>query len=225
MNQHSIPALARVLTFIPSRRDVLRSLAGAAVGLTVLHAPDTGEAKKNRKHKPRKPKLRRNEFGCVDVGGNCLGNSANCCSGICEGKKPKKGKKDSSVCVAHDTAGICFADTDTSTVGMNVPCHADNDLCFCVRTTGNAGFCGDFSSSSEPPGSCQECCKDSDYQTDLGPERRVLSSVASAPRPVLTRAAGPAFAPARKERAEWRRRAPRGHAGFDRRAELDSAGG
>jgi hypothetical protein len=166
MKQHSFPVLARALAFIPSRRDVLRGFTGAALGLTMLRAPDPGEAKnRKRKHKHKKPKLQRNEFGCVDVGGNCLGNSANCCSGICEGKKPKKGKKDTSVCVAHDDAGICFVDSDTCTVGTNVLCNADNDKCFCVLTTGNAGFCGDF--SADVP--CRDCAKDAECQEEFGP--------------------------------------------------------
>jgi hypothetical protein len=168
MNHHPISALARVFTFIQSRRDVVRGLAGAAVGLTVLHAPDTGEAKKkHRKHRRRKLKLQRNEFGCVDVGGHCLGNDANCCSGIGDGRKPKKGKKDSSVCVAHDDAGVCFADTDTCTIGHNVPCDLDNELCACLITTGNAGFCGDFSDGLESQ--CRNCVRDTDCQEEFGP--------------------------------------------------------
>ncbi len=39
----------------------------------------------------RKP--RRNAFGCVDVGTPCRGKDRSCCSGICSGPKPKKGRQ------------------------------------------------------------------------------------------------------------------------------------
>jgi hypothetical protein len=159
----------RPLTHMPSRRDVLRGLTGTAISLTSLRSPNTSEARKKRKHKRKRDKLQRNEFGCVDVGGNCLGDSVNCCSGICDGRKPKQGKKDSSVCVAHDTAGICFADSDTCTVGLDVYCNADNDHCFCFLTTGNVGFCGDFEVASGSDSICRDCAKDTDCQDEFGP--------------------------------------------------------
>jgi hypothetical protein len=122
--------------------------------------------KRHRKHKHRKPKLQRNHFGCVAVGGTCLGDNANCCSGICEGKKPKKGKKDTSVCAAHDTAGTCSSDTDTCTIGQSVNC-ADNPSCICLLTTGNAGFCGDASGGRGSQ--CRNCIRDTDCQQEFGP--------------------------------------------------------
>lgn len=76
-----------------SRRH-LASILGLAAVIPTL-------AKAKRK---RKKKLKRNGFGCVNVGGKCRGKDAACCSGICQGKKPKKGKKDTSrctVCVGH----------------------------------------------------------------------------------------------------------------------------
>jgi hypothetical protein len=159
--------LLQCFNSMPTRRDVLHGLAGTAVGLASLPTPDTGEARKKRKHKRKKPKLRRNEFGCVNVGGHCLGNSANCCSGICEGQKPKQGKKDSSVCVAHDTADICFPDNDTCVLGGGVLCNLDVENCVCLLTTGNAGFCGDFSGGHDEK--CRVCAKDSDCQPEFGP--------------------------------------------------------
>lgn len=170
MEQHRPSAVLRSLRRMPTRRDVLRGLAGAAVGLTILRAPDTGEAKKKRrKHKPKKPKLQRNEFGCVAVGRHCLGNSANCCSGICEGKKPKKGKKDTSVCVAHDNAGVCFPDADFCTIGQRVLCNPANVNCICLLTTGNADFCGDVTGSENPDAICRDCVRDTDCQDEFGP--------------------------------------------------------
>jgi hypothetical protein len=170
MDSERFDDITRLLTVLPSRRDVLRGLAGAGLGLALVRTPHFAGARKKRKHKKKdkKPKLTRNEFGCVDVGGNCLGNSANCCSGICEGTGPKKGKKDKSVCVAHDS-GVCFADSDTCTVGQQVQCHPVRDDCSCVLTTGNAGFCGDFGFSGGPDSVCRECVRDTDCQAEFGP--------------------------------------------------------
>jgi hypothetical protein len=159
-------ALIRTLTGGASRRGLLGGLASAAAGFAMARFPDEIEAKKKRKRKNRKPKLKRNEFGCVDVGGKCLGNDANCCSGICDGKKPKRGKKDTSACIAHDN-GVCFPENDTCTVGANVPCNPDNTGCFCALTTGNAGFCGNF--TIVDGAGCRECSRDTDCQEDLGP--------------------------------------------------------
>jgi hypothetical protein len=172
MDQHHLPALTRALACLPSRRDVLRGFAGAGLGLGFPRLDDVVDAKKKRKHK--KPKLKRNEFGCVDVGGKCLGNNANCCSGICDGKKPKKGKKgkqDTSVCVAHGDAGICFPDNDSCTFGKGagVPCNFDNISCACVLTTGNAGFCGELDFSDGQDAVCRECARNTDCQDEFGP--------------------------------------------------------
>ena len=109
--------------------------------------------------KKRKNKLNRNQFGCVDVGGRCRGKDKNCCSGICQGKKPKKGEKDKSRCVAHHVDG-CQTGQDAC-VGNAVPCGTDG---ICVRTTGGAGFCGASSGST-----CTGCAKDTECEPTHGP--------------------------------------------------------
>ena len=76
-----------------------------------------GAAKQRKQHRQ---KLKRNAFGCVNVGGKCRGKDGNCCSGICDGKKPKKGKKDTSRCAGHD-ASTCLAGQDTC-AGTFFPC-------------------------------------------------------------------------------------------------------
>jgi hypothetical protein len=157
--------LARSLGKTSPPRRFFGGLAASALGLVALLP--VAEAKKKHKHKGKKSRLTRNDFGCVDVGGACLGNSANCCSGICDGRKPRKGRKDTSVCVGHDDAGICSADSDSCIPGQDVLCGADNDNCFCVKTTGSAGFCGDFTAFSDT--NCRDCTKDADCQIDLGP--------------------------------------------------------
>jgi hypothetical protein len=158
--------IARLFSVLPSRRDVLRGLAGAGFGLATLRQLGAVGAK-NRKNRKKKPKLKRNAFGCVDVGGKCQGNDANCCSGICEGKKPKKGKKDTSRCAGHD-AGICTPGSNTCALAGIAECDPSNSGCHCVGTTGNATFCGDTSGVTD--GSlCRVCSKDTDCQAEFGP--------------------------------------------------------
>jgi hypothetical protein len=149
-------AVARSLVSSASRRAAITALVGIA--LTLLRPGghrETADARR-RRHKHKKKPLERNEFGCVDVGKACRGEDANCCSGICQGHKPKKGKKDRSKCVAHNTGG-CQAEQDS--------CDGSVDLCgtggFCYRTTGNASFCGGG-------GPCTTCTKDADCVAGLG---------------------------------------------------------
>ena len=168
MDQQRFVALTRTVSSLPSRRDILRGLAGVGLGLGALRQPETAEAKKRKKKKKKKPQLPLNAFGCLDVGQPCRGNSANCCSGICQGVKPKKGKKDTSSCVAHNT-GICYPDSDSCTLAVPVLCNPSKPSCMCVLTTGNAGFCGDSSGFSDFPSICRDCSKDADCQAEFGP--------------------------------------------------------
>jgi hypothetical protein len=158
MNHNRFDALTRTLISVPSRRHLLRGLAGAGLGLGGTRLPDLAEAKKKRKRKKKGKKAKPNAFGCLNVGDPCK-SEEQCCSGICEGKKGKKR------CQAHD-AGIC-------TVGLNIctgavaRCNADNPSCGCVLTTGNAGFCGDFTDGAN--NLCRDCSEDTDCQEEFGP--------------------------------------------------------
>lgn len=125
--------------------------AAALLGRALLLPSPAGARKKSRK------KLELNSFGCVDVGKPCRGRDVKCCSGICQGKKPKKGEKDRSRCVAHHVLG-CEADEDFC-AGVIVMCGTNGT---CVRTTGKASFCG-------AGGPCQACRKDKDCEADHGP--------------------------------------------------------
>jgi hypothetical protein len=146
MNAPRFDRLTHALTAGASRRGILHGLASAGLGLMVFKTSVAVEARKKRAKK-----IKRNSFGCVDVGLACRGNSDNCCSGICQGKKPKKGKKDRSRCVAHD-AGICLlepgvcAETYTGCGPLGV----------CGLTTGKACFCAAIN------GLCSVCQKDAD---------------------------------------------------------------
>lgn len=155
MDQQPVGALTR----IPSRRDVVRGLVGAGLGLGIARWQPTAEAKKKRKEPPT-PVV--NEFGCLDVGQPCRGNSALCCSGVCQGKKPKKGKKDTRTCAAHHT-GDCtpqrnYCDAIPKVLAL---CNLPADTAFCTVTTGNAPFCASLL-GFDAAVHCQACAKDSD---------------------------------------------------------------
>jgi hypothetical protein len=137
------------------RRAVLASLAGI---LPAWALPDSlaVEAKKHKhKHKHKNKKKNNtpqtNAFGCLNIGQHCNGKDDKCCSGICDGKKPKKGKKDKSKCAGHD-ANICQPGFDVCQ-GVIATC-SNGGACF--TTTGNAPFCagGD--------GVCTVCRRDPD---------------------------------------------------------------
>lgn len=148
---------ARTLADATTRRGIVHGLAGTALGLAVARLPDREAAGKTRKR--QKPK--RNAYGCLDVGKACGGRDRRCCSGICRGKKPKKGERDARRCAAHDVAG-CQA-------GQNV-CGGPVAQCgtggTCTRTTGNAGFCGSVGGMID----CVACQKDADCdEATFGP--------------------------------------------------------
>jgi hypothetical protein len=156
MDDRTFDHLTRGLVAVNSRRRLLTRLATMSLAGGVLASLDHEEAlgkhgRKRRKH------LVFNSFGCVDVGGKCRGNSANCCSSICTGKKPKKGKRDRSVCEAHN-ALTCTAAQDNCLMAPN-PCGVGGS---CFRTTGNASFCGN-------QGVCSDCTRDADCEALKGP--------------------------------------------------------
>jgi hypothetical protein len=152
MDDRRFDALSRSLVTTRSRRGLLATVA-ATFGLGSL-LPVESEGKKNKKHKK---KLKRNAFGCVNVGGKCRGKNKNCCSGICQGKKPKQGKKDQSRCAAHDESTCLPGPTGTLCDGIaDIPCvPTSGPAGVCFTTTGNAGYCS-------ASGTCSPCQKDDD---------------------------------------------------------------
>jgi hypothetical protein len=173
MDTKHVKTIRQSLTSRPSRRDVVQGFAGAGIGLTALSAWPRGvseiAAKKKRKKRSKNKKKNKtpqlppspppfNEFGCLDVGQPCQGDSTLCCSGICD--------PGTSTCVAHDS-GVCFADTDSCTVGQGVRCSVNNEHCGCTLTTGNAGFCTDLS-NFDPDVKCRFCSTDTDCQEEFG---------------------------------------------------------
>jgi len=172
VDQHHRFVLTRTMTGMPSRRDVLRALGAAGVGLGALQ-PNPAAAKKKGKGKRKNKKKERpkiiqpvlNAFGCLDIGQPCRGDGNNCCSGICEGVAPKKGRPDTSNCVAHNS-GICATDTNSCELGVAVPCATDSSLQICVITTGGAPFCGDFTAGVQTL--CRNCTKDTECEAEFG---------------------------------------------------------
>ncbi len=178
---HRFASKARSWTNIPSRRELMRALAGGSLAAVVgwpRSAPEV-VAKNNNRQKHRKsgknkhqvtgPRLPVNRFGCLDIGQPCRGSNANCCSGICQGGRPKRGRPDTSTCVSHDT-GSCTPAMDVCAVDIKVPCNPNNKNAFCALTTGNAGFCGDLPilTATTPANPCRTCSLDTDCQAEFG---------------------------------------------------------
>jgi Conotoxin len=149
----------------PPRRGFLRGLGVAVLMLLTGRDSHGTQAKQGKKHKHRKKRQPPpfNVFGCLDVGQTCNGNNDLCCSGVCEGEKPKKGKQDRSQCVAHNAGGCTpersfCADNEPFTASVcNLPVATD----ICLTTTGNAGFCTsliDFDAELN----CRLCSRDTD---------------------------------------------------------------
>jgi hypothetical protein len=154
MDATNFDRLTRMLAGSASRRGLIHGLAIAlGLGFTATDFVGSADAKKKKRKKPKK-----NDFGCLNVGKACNGKDGKCCSGLCKGKRPKKGKKDKSKCVAHDV-GSCQADQD-SCAGVEIPC---GEGATCFRTTGQASFCG-----GEEAGECVVCKKDTDCESDFG---------------------------------------------------------
>jgi hypothetical protein len=147
---------ARAATPGPFSRRI--ALAFALAGATGAEAVG---ARKRRKRKA-KP-LRFNAYGCINVGDPCRGNDELCCSGLCEGAGPRRGKRDTSRCVAHDAAtcraapvgGIGFcggADPASPVCGSATGVPKD-----CHTTTGNAGFCASLVACEPACSNDREC--------------------------------------------------------------------
>ena len=100
-------------------------------------------------------------FNCAAVGDKCKGNDSNCCSGRCKalglrGVRIARSRRDKSKCVAHDQAG-CSANQDTCDSGQRVACGGGSGG-GCLKTTGNAGFCGQVQTGQSPPRlQCTNC--------------------------------------------------------------------
>lgn len=159
--------MTRSLTDASTRRSILTRLAGAAFAAVAIQLPSLAKARKKKRKKPSV-----NAFGCLNVGQACGGNDGKCCSGICEGNKPKKGKKDKSRCIAHHTSS-CQA-TDDFCEGTVTGCGTGGA---CARTTGQASFCAMIGG----PDACTSCRGDWDCEPALGPGAACIVCAAGCP--------------------------------------------
>jgi hypothetical protein len=165
MDDRYFDALTRRLTTARvCRRTIVGILASGAIAwsrggtnITSARKRKQKKQKKRKQQKQRPPVL--NAFGCVAIGLPCRGDSALCCSGICQGAPPRQGKPDTSVCIAHNAAncsperGFCATGDDKRSV-----CGTSG---ICVATTGNAGFCASDDNNS-PEINCRVCGSDAD---------------------------------------------------------------
>jgi hypothetical protein len=172
MNAARFDALLRTHSARASRRS---ALAGLASGLLLVGPPAFGEheARAKKKHKKRKPHHMRkpslNAFGCVDVGKACGGNDNICCSGRCDGNKPKPGKKDMRTCVAHHTGDCTREKTFCTANTLDSKCGPTGADAYCQTTTGNADFCANVENFSLLSSLCRSCARDSDCDAITGP--------------------------------------------------------
>lgn len=158
MDGFRFDALVRSLTARLSRRMAMRGLFAVA-GLDPARAATIVSARK-RGTRPQ----RRNAFGCVPVGRPCRGKDGVCCSGMCDGRRPRKGGKDRSRCVGHDGGSCASGQRDAFCGGTTVNCTTSSGFTLgtCNTTTGDAGYCAQFLF-------CEPCRKDADCQPAYGP--------------------------------------------------------
>lgn len=153
MEAQRFARLSRVLTSIPSRRDILIGLSGAGVALGLARRPEDAGAKKKRKNKKKTKKAKPNRFGCLEAGDPCK-NVDQCCSGICEGKKGRR------TCRARNV-GTCTPDMPGFCLAPNPVLMSCNNRpgCACFRTTAGSNSCLDTSGTTD---FCADCRKDTD---------------------------------------------------------------
>lgn len=146
--------LRQALSGIPSRRDVLRGLAAAGLGLGVATVPELAGAKPKRRRKSRKPRqtpAKPNRYGCLSNNAPCR-RASQCCSNVCLGQPGRKR------CRAHGT-GTCNQTAPAFCESPVPPLTAcdNSQACVCMRTTSGSSFCGSTVTSN-----CAACKRDAD---------------------------------------------------------------
>jgi hypothetical protein len=155
MDGQQFDRFAQLVTTAQTRRRAL-GLFAAAAGSVLGSVGFSGAVAKKHKSK-KKTKIKRNGFGCVNVGNACK-NDGQCCSGICQGKKGKK------KCQAHNEGGctvernFCVTGSLLGLCGPDVP---SPDIC--LTTSGNAAFCARLKGFITEV-NCQLCRTDTDCE-------------------------------------------------------------
>lgn len=156
MDTNQFDRAARAIVSGAQRRRVLAGLLTTAVvtPLLGLTSPADTEARRRKKRRKNRKKIRRNSFGCVNVGQKCYGRNDVCCSGLCNGT----GKR--SVCAGRN-AESCADTSHTCQERGTGTCGGGGGSCF--TTTGNAPFCGELGLCD-----CAPCAFDSDCEAEHG---------------------------------------------------------
>ena len=121
MNQTGFNAMTQALSRLPSRRDVLRSLTGAGLGLGALRLADAEAVNNRKKGKKKKKKLTKATcmLNCTDrvCGNDGCGGSCGACGAnqVCQGRTCCTPDPRSATC-----AGRCGAWTNNC--GQPVSC-------------------------------------------------------------------------------------------------------
>lgn len=120
MDQHRARNLTHALAAAPSRRGVLRGLAGAGLGCGAARLPAIAEAEKRRKPKakPCGPCQTRRKGRCraKPDGARCR-ECGSCRGGVCAPDKVSCGP-----CRECDDAGFCVVKQDDASCGANGKC-------------------------------------------------------------------------------------------------------
>jgi hypothetical protein len=140
VDQTSFNAMTQALGRLPSRRDVLRSLAGAGLGLGALRLPGIAAAKKKRKK--RKKKTEQSTASCTP---NCVertcGNDG--CGGSCGACGSTQICRGGTCCVPEPLVNTCTGrcGTRTNNCGQPVACSACPAGQDCLGSGGCAIVC------------------------------------------------------------------------------------
>lgn len=160
MSVDIIDALARQTAMV-TRRTALAAVFSAGLSARVFSETEARNRKQHGKRRRRRNKVIANAFGCLNVGDRCDGTDLACCSGVCQqerGNGTRKRRK--SFCVAHDEGG-CRPEQDFCIDGdVGTTCGVGG---VCLRTTGQAGFCGLLVGSD-----CFSCSTDSECAASFG---------------------------------------------------------
>ncbi len=193
MNEHHIPSWTRLVTHAPSRRDVLRGIAGAGLGFAALPHPDTADArkkrKKNKKHRqeapppaaPCTPKCGRKECGNDGCGGSCgeCGAGQVCATGTCCSPQPVETTCTTRCGLASTCPLRCDTVVDPGACSQPVTCSCpsgheclSNGSCgqICAQASdcpGQTTGCSSCGASAEGPKHCSyhPACPDQECTT------------------------------------------------------------
>jgi hypothetical protein len=136
MSKNTLTVMPRFVSTLPSRRDFVRGLAGAGLGVSALHLVDHGEAKKKRKRQGKQRKNRQQPLPPVTA------------------PPPPP------------FAGTCSVQRNRCTVADPVlaTCNLPDEFATCLVTTSDTPFCGSLLAFN-PAVHCQACATNADCAT------------------------------------------------------------